>query len=377
MADHLYLIDDVDKLVFVFSVQQNGTWHFSRMAPFHKSQGKDNFVFLQAPVNSDTRWVLENQSSGAKGDVIGRPKDPGNGPAHQDRPSPPLGPWTVWNCKFTLTAQMPTFPSLNLPVIAEVSFATLHYHEEDMIGHLEVTVKDAPIVDDALEDILNRLREILQNLSRRPEMVLVIRSDARTASIPSVRHIRRYLNFIQQEVGSECVLVGRGSAIVLVVRGLLSRTILGIVQFVQRMLPSPWPQTIVSSFEEADAFLAPLVAEARSLAIVRPESLSDGLNPPAIVKPDSLSDGLNPPQKSVDPANILLKTTTQPTRPVTLPVVEQVSSVAAPPAEARGAKLEMCEDLGSNHGGPRGDRLEITLDPLASKSDSYFPWCHC
>ncbi|CAJ1330315.1 unnamed protein product, partial [Effrenium voratum] len=79
--------------------------------------------------------------------------------------------------------------------------------------------------------------------------------------MPAMRHVRKFLSFIQKEVGTECVLVGRGSAIVLVPSTLLGRAVLRLVQFVQRMLPAPYPQAIVANLEEADKFLGSIPLE--------------------------------------------------------------------------------------------------------------------
>eukprot|EP00440_Ansanella_granifera_P073771 gb/GFBE01080048.1/.p1 GENE.gb/GFBE01080048.1/~~gb/GFBE01080048.1/.p1 ORF type:complete len:359 (+),score=59.39 gb/GFBE01080048.1/:1-1077(+) len=262
----LFLFDDVDKTVFNFSPESSGVWQISRISKFHHENGKDKFVLRQADAGSATRWVLEDQSSG-KASIFGTPKEPGHGPSYQDHPSPPRGKWLVWGCSFTLTDEMPRYMPIESPCTTEVPFASMHYHEEGTVAHLELLMRDAPITDDSLEQALSEMRRVLINLARRPEMVLMIRSDARqTSSVPSWRQIKRFLSFIQQEVGTECVLVGRGSAIILVPSGFLGRALLGIVQFVQRILPAPYPQTIVSTVEEADKFLEELAVEARAIS---------------------------------------------------------------------------------------------------------------
>eukprot|EP00931_Biecheleriopsis_adriatica_P082300 TRINITY_DN55731_c0_g1_i1.p1 TRINITY_DN55731_c0_g1~~TRINITY_DN55731_c0_g1_i1.p1 ORF type:complete len:371 (+),score=54.72 TRINITY_DN55731_c0_g1_i1:105-1217(+) len=260
----LYLLDDVDKVVFTFSPQTDArTWYLSRVSQFHRDNGKDLFVIRQAAAGSPTRWLLEDQSSGQT-KVFGTPQDSGNGPAYMDKPSPPRGKWTVWGCPFTLTDEMPRYVAISSPCTTEVPFASMHYREEGNVAYLELLMRNALITDDKLEECLAELRRILVNLARRPEMVLMIRSDGReTSAVPAWRQIRRFLSFIQQEVGTECVLVGRGSAIILVPSGFLGRALLGVVQFVQRILPAPYPQTIVPTEEEADKFLAELAAEAR------------------------------------------------------------------------------------------------------------------
>ncbi|CAJ1410435.1 unnamed protein product [Effrenium voratum] len=159
--------------------------------------------------------------------------------------------WTVWGCPFFLTEQVPKRQPLG-PFTFQVPFMEMSYREEEQVGHLEFLVKEAPIEDDALDQLLEELRRVLVNLARRPEMVLLLRTDARRASsMPAMRHVRKFLSFIQKEVGTECVLVGRGSAIVLVPSTLLGRAVLRLVQFVQRMLPAPYPQAIVANLAPA------------------------------------------------------------------------------------------------------------------------------
>lgn len=259
----LFLVDDVDRSIFTFSPLGDGTWHFSRISTFHRENQKEKFVIRQVPLEGEIRWVVEDQTGG-KARIIGTTKEPGNGPMYQGRPSPVRGRWKLWGCPFTLTDMMRHEPPLECPFSAEVPFASMHYREEGTVAYLQVTMRPNPITDETLEELLDVMRKILVNLARRPEMVLLIRSDGRnTSSSPAWKHVRRFLAFIQQEVGTETVLVGRGSAIILVPSGLLSRALIGIVQFVQRILPAPYPQTIVSSTEEADQFLAELAMESR------------------------------------------------------------------------------------------------------------------
>jgi len=260
----LFLVDDSDLIVFTFSPTNQGTWYFSRVSPLHLANGKDKFVIRQEPDGRPTRWVLEN-ISGGKADVFGTPKDPGNGPPYKDLPSPPLGKWKVWGYQFTLTSERPRYKPVDSPCHFEVPFASLRYHEKDRVAYIELAMKAEPIRDDDLESMLEEMRRLLKNVARRPEMVLMMRSDARqTPERPAVAHIRRFLAFVREDVGTECVLAGRGSAIVLVPTGFLGRALLGIVQFVQRILPAPYPQAVVSTTEEADAFLEELANESRT-----------------------------------------------------------------------------------------------------------------
>eukprot|EP00933_Yihiella_yeosuensis_P061362 TRINITY_DN64170_c0_g1_i1.p1 TRINITY_DN64170_c0_g1~~TRINITY_DN64170_c0_g1_i1.p1 ORF type:complete len:408 (+),score=73.68 TRINITY_DN64170_c0_g1_i1:65-1288(+) len=260
--DTLYLISCFDRNVFIFSATGDGTWYFSRVSDFHRKQNKDKFVFCHKPGVTETEWVLQDQSSSfSAASVIGEPD------IHQSRKQdpalPPLGVWRVWDSPFTLTGNAPTAKPLDLPFSIDLPFVTMNFTETGTIGHLEVTMRNAAITDDGLEKSLEFMRQVLTNLARRPEMIMLIKSHAGESQVPAYRHIRRFLDFIADDVGTECVLVGRASAIILVPSGIIGRALLGIINFVQRILPAPWPQTIVSTLEEADAWLEEFVAEAR------------------------------------------------------------------------------------------------------------------
>lgn len=255
----LYLICDLDGVVFTFTSADAETWQFSRLSQFHHDNGKDHFVLRQASEGNTSRWVLENQSGQAT--IFGTPKYSGNGPPFRGKPSPPRGMWTVWGCPFVLSDTMPQKDAIPSPFTFEVPFAKMHFREEGRLGYLDIDVFNAAIEDESLDEILQALRKVLVNLAQRPEMVLLLRTDARSAPMPSMRHVRKFLAFIQKEVGTECVLVGRGSAIVLVPSTFLGMAVLRLVQLVQRMLPAPYPQAIVASLEEADEFLKNIAQE--------------------------------------------------------------------------------------------------------------------
>lgn len=254
----LYLTCDLDNVVFTFTAEEKSTWQFSRLSNFHRDNGKDCFVLRQASEGSTTRWVLENQTG--QPSVFGTPKYSGHGPPFRGSPSPPRGMWTVWGCPFILSDTMPQRDAIPSPFTFEVPFAKMHFHEEGRLGYLDLEVFNVGIEDEHLDEILLTLRKVLVNL------VLLLRTDARAAPMPSMRHVRKFLAFIQKEVGTECVLVGRGSAIVLVPSTFLGTAVLRLVQLVQRMLPAPYPQAIVASVEEADAFLANIAKEYPAMA---------------------------------------------------------------------------------------------------------------
>eukprot|EP00928_Gymnodinium_smaydae_P054187 TRINITY_DN38005_c0_g1_i1.p1 TRINITY_DN38005_c0_g1~~TRINITY_DN38005_c0_g1_i1.p1 ORF type:complete len:411 (+),score=74.67 TRINITY_DN38005_c0_g1_i1:82-1314(+) len=264
----LYFVDQCDKSVFTYAAETQGQWRFSRLSKFHKDKGMEKFIMFE---DSGEGWVLQDQSLNAKGEVIGRPasgcsvsageRGDAGGELLKSRHIPPLGKWLIWGAPFQLTEKEPVdSPPLTSPLDIEVPFAKLHYFERGDEARLEVLMNSTPIEDDTLEEALSNFRGILENLARRPRMILLIRSDARDCAVPSVRHIRRFLAFIKEN-GSEFVLVGRGHAIVLNSRGWLGSVLLQILRLVQRMFPAPWPETVVSSCEDAEAWLAKLAAD--------------------------------------------------------------------------------------------------------------------
>lgn len=332
----LYLTCDLDGVVFTFTAVENSTWQFSRLSKFHRDNGKDIFILRQENEGS-TRWVLENQSG--QPSVFGTPKYSGHGPPFRGSPSPPRGMWTVWGCPFILSDTMPQRDAIPSPFTFEVPFAKMHFHEEGHLGYLDIEVFNVGIEDEHLDEILLSLRKVLVNLAQRPEMVLLLRTDARAAPMPSMRHVQKFLAFIQKEVGTECVLVGRGSAIVLVPSTFLGTAVLRLVQLVQRMLPAPYPQAIVGSMEEADAFLANIAKEYPATA--QPEEY-----------PESLVDLRNEVERQEVPDN-------QAGKAEELPI---------------GCGVPVCED--------EAKRVEkVSKEDLAAKpgttSTPWFPFCAC
>jgi len=367
-------VDDADRIVFTFSPGAHGTWYFSRVSSFHLDNGKDKFVMRQEPDGSDS-WVLENQTGG-KAEVFGTPKEPG---ACKDASTPPLGKWKVWGCQFTLTNEMPTYKPVKSPCHFEVPFASLHYHEKDRVAYMEFTMKAVPISDDDLEAILAEMRRLLKNLARRPDMVLMMRSDGRqTPERPALAHIRRFLNFVQQDVGTECVLAGRGSAIVLVPSGLLGRALLGIVEFVQRILPAPYPQAIVSTTEEADAFLEELAVQSRAWLETLPkpkdsngttsekEDKSVGYSPLSAHLP-GLDEKLATPEPST---KVPTPAESKPSYPPQPPAAVALSREASKEVEYRPMLDEEMQTA-------RADILEGLSKKRPSESRGWLGWCTC
>mmetsp|Transcript_90719 Transcript_90719/g.270763 ORF Transcript_90719/g.270763 Transcript_90719/m.270763 type:complete len:370 (+) Transcript_90719:112-1221(+) len=278
----LYFVCSIDRIVFIFSPEEEGHWRFSRLSSFQKNKGLEKFVMLYRSSEQAEGWCVQDQTA-SKGAVIGHPGKELQ--AVQRREFPPLGQWLLWGVCFTLDTSPPRPP----PPISEppfpltVPFATVHYSEEGSVARLEVEMHSAPIVDEALEDVLGRLAALMRNLAQRPEMVLFIRSDARRALVPAVRHIKRFLGFVQEN-GSEFVLVGRGHAIVLSGKGILGSTLCAVLRLVQRVFPAPWPESTVSTMEAAEEFLSDL-ARAELTAPAAPVAKAVYSTPPDTREP--------------------------------------------------------------------------------------------
>jgi len=245
----LYLIEHPDDIVFIYSPTSCDSWQLSRLSPCQKS--KVVFVLVWLARESKEGWVLQDQSPGAKGSVIGVP----GSNVEEERHHPPLGPWRKGGFQCTLAKCSPKCPPLDDPLSIQSPFATFDYQEDGNIARLGIKIHTCVIIDKDLEDVLSNVRNLVLNLARRSHMVLVICADAQDAAVPAFRHIRRFLNFVQDH-GPELFLVGRGTAIVLRPRGILGATLVSIIKMVQRMLPSPWPEAIVPTRAEAEAFLA-------------------------------------------------------------------------------------------------------------------------
>lgn len=245
----LYFIEHPNKIVYIYSPTSDGAWQLSRLSPSQKN--KVIYVLLWLARDDTGGWVLQDQSPGAKGAIIGFP-----GPGVKEEPSyPPLGPWHVGGFCFTLADRSPVCPPLDVPFSIQVPFATLDYKEDGNIARVEIKMHKCGIADEVLEDLLGKFEGLLLNLARRPHMVMMIFADAEEAAVPSFRHVKRFLNFVQEN-GPELFLVGRATAIVLRPRGILGATLISIIKMVQRLLPSPWPEAIVPTKQEADDFLA-------------------------------------------------------------------------------------------------------------------------
>jgi len=253
----LYFIGS-DSSVWTYSPTGDWSWQFSRLSACQRA--RNTFVLKYGKRGVDECWVLLDQSPGAKGAVIGHPLPAEFGA--DNRRHPPFGRWRIWNEIFSLVDRPPEEPGSvdNLPLRFEAPFGVITYTEQGRVARIELIMRSGAVTDEGLEQVLGKIAWVLRNLAKRPSMALFIRSDVREASVPAVRHIRRFLAFMQ-EMGPEFVLTGRGSAIVVRASGFLGSTLLSLIRMVQRMLPPPWPESLVTSMEDAEAFLAELIEE--------------------------------------------------------------------------------------------------------------------
>eukprot|EP00927_Polykrikos_kofoidii_P073895 TRINITY_DN69909_c0_g1_i1.p1 TRINITY_DN69909_c0_g1~~TRINITY_DN69909_c0_g1_i1.p1 ORF type:complete len:445 (+),score=50.42 TRINITY_DN69909_c0_g1_i1:85-1335(+) len=272
----LYMRGNIDRNVFIYEPVGDGTWRFSRSSPCH--QGKNAFVIMYKSDADPAKagWVLLDRSPttiGSSNEIIGTP----NTTSVQDLRGPPLGSWCVWGASYILVDYIPEHPGPPEPFVLEVPFATLRYSEHGAAARLDIKLNRTPIDDDVFEDVLKHMQRVLRNLAARPHMALFILSDAQDCSLPAFRHIKRYLSFVQEN-GTEFVLTGRGHAIVVKPHTLLGSTIIGIVRMIQRVSPPPWPETIVPTIENGEAFLAEF---ANKFMAVRPEDVAAQKGDPA------------------------------------------------------------------------------------------------
>jgi len=260
----LYFVDEQDQTVWTYSLIGDARWQFSRLSPCQKAKNAFTLAFLSGGAKGQQAegWVVQDLSPGAKSEIIGRPWPKEAYPVERQDPNRPLlgGGWRIYGGRYTLRGRPPEkVPGAvgELPLTLKAPFCTMLYSEDGNVGRLEAVMHGSPITDESIEDLIGQLKPVFRNLAQRPEMVLMMRSDVRQASVPAWRHIRRFLAFIE-EMGPELVLVGRGSAIIVGCTGLFGSAWVAIIRMVQRMLPSPWPETIVQSLEAADTYLAGL-----------------------------------------------------------------------------------------------------------------------
>jgi len=245
--DQLFLTKKRNLEVTVYSLTGNNTWKMVRMPERCLEKVHITMAFESGG------WQVKD---GGKVTLVPRtPK------AEQSCDTPPLGDWQEVAGKkeeFSLS-QLP--PSNIDPVpsqMMELPFIHIDYREESAVAKVSFIFQPAPIVDEVLEELLEKFKTIILNLSQRPEMTLIMKVSLQQAATPAIRHAKRLIAF-SQALGPSLFLIGRGLAVILKPRGLLGHALLNIVKMIQRAAPAPWPECIVPTEHQADEFLAALV----------------------------------------------------------------------------------------------------------------------
>jgi len=202
-------------------------------------------------------WGVEDVSPGAK---LATPMLLPDAPKEmQSEATPPLGSWTATGTnklEFELMDVLPCPPkALILPVLLETSFVTLHYSEEGNVGLLILTAHKPAIKDSDVDAFMKCMKELMLNVAARPEMVVLLQLVLQDAAVPTMRHIRRLIAYVTHDIGECLFLCCRGNAIVIKPLSLVAKGVIRVVKMIEKMLPAPWPDCIVSDTAAAEAFL--------------------------------------------------------------------------------------------------------------------------
>lgn len=247
----LYLVHE-DGRVQVYSRSAEGRWLMTRMPP-HQI-GKICIEMCHGPKG----WQVKEDNVKI---VSTRPL------AEQDPKQPPLGPWRgsekekpggAWHGNWTLRDSKPDSPPLNPVKPVVTPFLSVHCnYDEASCARVDVVFHNKPIVDKQLEEIFTTLKAAVEDMAKRPEMTMIMHVSLQDACVPSMRHVHRLIKFSNQ-IGDLLFLIGRGNAIVLKPSGFFGSALVGIIRMIQAAAPPPWPETIVPTSEEAEAFLKKL-----------------------------------------------------------------------------------------------------------------------
>lgn len=276
---NLYLIRRSDEAVWVYSRCGPGKWQLSRMATSQSSKVK--LVLLRGPKG----WMVQDQSPGKMGGsscyavpVGGAGTNPQSGTLADG--SPPLGLWQSpdGKCEYTLSDSYPRHSPLQSPIVLQEPFVTVTITETASKSRLDVKFANQSITDDGLDRLFSKLGDVLVNLARRPDTTMVITCDLREASVPGMRHVRKFMAFAKDK-GDIMDLFIRGNAMILKPTGFVGNAIVNVVKMLQRVLQAAWPETIVPGEEEATRFLETLP--------VKPLATEEGTPPASDMKDTS------------------------------------------------------------------------------------------
>jgi hypothetical protein len=282
MSD-LFLVRRPTDAVLLLRPLGNGTWDFCRRPPVERKKAKNTLRF------GADGWALVDDTSGQPGAILYRPVD---GATTQDADRPPLGPWRRMppskgesGEECTLTDAEPAYTKIGDPNMLQAPFADISVADTGDIVRIEAALKRTPVTDDSFDILLKRFKELILGLVRRPRVILMLHLSMQDAAVPSMRHVKQFMNFVGENSWVIGMLV-RGVAIVLKPQGYSGYALLNIVKMVLRLLPAPWQTGILPTNEEGRAFLDGLVpGEAQVLARkVAPCNFGDAPQSPAAVK---------------------------------------------------------------------------------------------
>jgi hypothetical protein len=202
-------------------------------------------------------WGVEDVSPGAK---VAQPMLLPDAPKEmQSTDTPPLGPWTATGTNrlaFELMEVHPFPPqALVLPVLLQTSFVTLDYSEEGNVGWLVLTAHKPTITDSEVDAVMKCMKDLMLNVAARADMVVLLQLVLHDAAVPTMRHIKRLISYVTNDIGECLFLCCRGNAIVIKPQSLVARGVIKVVKMLQKMLPAPWPDCIVPDTAAAQAFL--------------------------------------------------------------------------------------------------------------------------
>lgn len=259
----LFLIRHPTDAVLLLRPAEDGTWDSCKRPPVER---KKKSTLRYGPDG----WVL-NDTSGQPSAVLYRPA----GGASQERNQPPLGPWRRVSAgkesgeECTLTDVEPTYVKFENTNMLQAPFADISIMDRGDVVRIEAALNRAPMTDSTFDALLKRFRELLLALVRRPRAILMLQLSLQDAAVPSMRHVKQFMSFVNENSWALGMLV-RGCAVILKPQGYSSYALQNIVKMVLRVLPPPWQTRILPTVEEGRNFLDKVTIDEAQLLARRP-----------------------------------------------------------------------------------------------------------